>query len=79
MVIFWVMIKVLIAALCIGAAVSVIVFVPLCIYAIPYSLWVGRENTMGRHKDKTKESVLQTAKNATKLYKAWLTRQKPTF
>lgn len=79
MVIFWVMIKVLIAALCIGAAIAVIVFVPLTIYTIPYALWVGFENNVGRQTDKKKESVFRSARNATRLYKAWITRQKPTF
>jgi hypothetical protein len=81
MVIFTVMFKVLIFALCIGAIVAVLVFVPLGIYSIPYALWVGCENTKGRQKDKLKkgESIFYTAKCATKLYKAWITRQKPTI
>ena len=81
MVIFVVMLKVLVFALCAGAAISVLILVPLGIYNIPYALWVGRENTMGRQKDKLKkgESIFYTAKCATKLYKAWITRQKPTF
>lgn len=76
-----VMLKVLVFALCAGAIVSVIVFVPLCLYVIPYALWVGSEQTMGRQKDKLKkgESAFRTAKYATKLYKAWITRQEPTF
>lgn len=79
MVIFWVMIKVLVFSLCFGAAVSVIVFVPLFIYGIPYCLWVGHENLAGRQKDKKNEKFFTTVKNATKLYKAWIARQKPTL
>jgi len=81
MTLIFVMLKVLVFALCAGAIVSVIVFVPLGLYVIPYALWVGREQTMGRQKDKLQkgENVFRTAKNATKLYKAWITSQDPTF
>ncbi len=79
MVIFIVMLKVLVFALCFGAAVSVLILVPLMIYSIPYALWVGKENCVGRQKDKKDEKFFSTVKNATKLYKAWITRQKPTF
>lgn len=79
MIIFIVMLKVLIFALCLGAALAVLIFVPLFIYGIPYCLWVGHENCVGRQKDKKGESFFSTVKNATKLYKAWITRQKPTF
>ena len=79
MVFISVILHVLIFALCVGAAISVIVFVPVCLYIIPYALWVGRENTMGRQKDKDKEKLFQAVKNATKLYKAWISRRKPTF
>lgn len=79
MVFFIFMIKVLIFALCAGAAISVLVYVPLMLYVIPYALWVGNENTMGRQKDKKKEKIFSAAKNATKLYKSWIMRQKPTI
>jgi len=72
-----VMLKVLIFALCAGAAISVLVYVPLMVYTIPYALWVGHQNTMGRQKDKDKENIFRAARNATKLYKAWITGQKP--
>jgi len=68
-----VMLKVLIFALCAGAAISVLVYVPLMVYTIPYALWVGHQNTMGRQKDKDKENIFRAARNATKLYKAWIT------
>ena len=79
MVFFTVMFHVLIWALCIGVVVSIIVFVPLGIYAIPYCLWVGRENTMGRQTDKKKEKFTQTIRNATKLYGAWIHHKKPSL
>ncbi|EPR07761.1 hypothetical protein [Ruminiclostridium papyrosolvens] len=79
MTLIFVMLKVLVFALCAGAIVSVVILIPTFLYTIPYTLWVGRENTMGRHKDKSKESIFRAARNATKLYKSWITRQKPTF
>lgn len=81
MIIFIVMLKVIVFALCLGVAISVLIFVPLGIYNFPYALWVGRQQTMGRQKDKLKkgESVFYTAKCATKLYKSWITRQKPAL
>lgn len=81
MIMIFVMLKVLVFALCAGAIISVLVFVPLGLYVIPYALWVGRQQTMGRQKDKLKkgENVFHTAKQATKLYIAWITRREPTF
>jgi len=52
MIIFWVMLKVLVFALCLGAGLAVLIFVPLTIYAIPYCLWVGGQNCIGKQKDK---------------------------
>ncbi len=72
--------KLVVFALCAGAAISIIVFVPLTIYAIPYCLWVGHQHTIGKHKDKMqKEGIFKTARNATILYKSWITRKEPTF
>lgn len=79
MVFFITVIKVLVAALCIGVVLAVIVYVPLCIYGIPYCLWVGHQNCKGKHKDKKKESVMSTARNATILYKSWILRKEPRF
>lgn len=79
MVFFIVAIKVLLFALCLGAGIAVLVFVPITIYIIPYCLWVGTQNTVGKHLDKKNEKLSRMAKNATKLYKAWITRQEPSF
>lgn len=79
MIMIFVMLKVLVFALCAGAIISVLVFVPLSVYVIPYCLWVGSQNTKGKQLDKKKESVFRTARNATKLYIAWITRREPTF
>ena len=81
MIFFSVIINVLVFALCAGAVISILVFVPLFTYTIPYILWVGHQNTKGRHKDKSQngESIFRNAKFATKLYKAWILRKTPTF
>lgn len=71
--------KLIAFALCAGAVISFIIFVPLTIYVIPYCLWVGSQNCVGKHKDKKKESVFRSARNATILYKSWITRKEPTF
>lgn len=75
----WVMFKILLFAICAGAVVSVIIYVPLTIYVIPYSLWVGGQNQIGKHKDKRKEPFFKTVRNATRLYKAKLSGHEPTF
>lgn len=74
-----VMLKVLVFALCAGAVLAVLVFVPLAIYGIPYSLWVGTQNLKGKHLDKKKEPFFRTVRNATILYKAKLTGHEPIF
>ena len=71
--------KLIVFALCAGAVISFLVFVPLMIYAIPYAWWLGGQHCAGRHKDKKKESIFRSARNATILYKSWITRKEPTF
>ncbi|WP_018752676.1 hypothetical protein [Paenibacillus sanguinis] len=71
--------KVLVFALCAGAIIAVLIFVPLAIYVTPYTLWVGFQNNAGKHLDKKKEKNWKAAKNATKLYASWITRKKPSF
>ncbi|MBU5312218.1 hypothetical protein KQI38_09280 [Tissierella carlieri] len=71
--------KIIIFALCAGVVISILVFVPLTLYVIPYCLWIGHQQTMGKHKDKKKEGAFKTVKHATILYKSWITRKKPTF
>lgn len=79
MVFFIVAIKVLLFAFCFAAGIAVLVFVPACIYTIPYALWMGSENTKGKQLDKKNAPFWTSVKNATKLYKAWITRQEPSF
>lgn len=71
--------KLIIFALCAGAIISFIVFVPLTIYVIPYCWWVGGQHCIGKHLDKKKEGIMRTVKHATILYKSWITRKEPTF
>lgn len=79
MTMIWVMLKVVMFALCAGAAVAVLIFVPLTLYVVPYTLWIGFQNNKGNQLDKKKESIFQTVRNATKLYKAKLTGKEPIF
>lgn len=80
MVVFiWVILKVLLFALCAGAVISVIIFVPLFLYTLPYDLWIGVQNTKGKQLDKKKEPIFKAAKNATRLYKAKLSGHEPIF
>lgn len=71
--------KIIIFALSAGVVISVLVFVPLTLYVIPYALWVGHQQTIGKHKDKRKEGAFKAVKHATILYKSWILRKKPTF
>lgn len=70
---------VLIFALAVGFLVSIIVFVPLTIYNIPFYLWVGFQNNKGRHKDLKSGSVFRMARNASALYKSWIFHTTPVF
>lgn len=81
MIIFSVIIRVLVFALCAGAVISVLVLVPTGLYVIPYALWIGFQQTKGKHKDKLVkgEKLFITARDATKLYKSWIIRKEPTF
>ncbi|WP_312938885.1 hypothetical protein [Oscillibacter sp.] len=79
MVIFGVMLKVLVFALCLGVGLAVLIFVPLAIYIIPYCLWVGFQNNVGKQKDKKGESTSRMIRNATVLYKAKLSGKEPIF
>lgn len=79
MVFFVVMIKVIIFALCLGVAISVLTFIPIAIYVTPYSLWLGFQMNKGKHKELKSEKVFKSVRNATKLYISWITRKKPTF
>lgn len=70
---------VLIAALGIGIAVSIIIFVPLTIYIIPFCLWTGFQNTKGKYKELAQGNCFHMARNATCLYKSWILRKAPEF
>ena len=71
--------NIIIFALGASFVITVVIFVPLTIYVIPYLLWIGNEHTKGKHQDKKKEGAFKTAKHATILYKSWISRKEPTF
>lgn len=70
---------ILIAAIAIGIAVSIIVFVPLTIYIIPYCLWVGVQNNKGNYLNLQDRSCFRMARNATSLYRSWISHTAPVF
>lgn len=72
-------IKAIIFALCLGAILAVLIYVPLAIYLIPYSFWVGVQGNKGIHYNTKKMSIFKLAKNATILYSSWIRGKKPTF
>lgn len=58
-----------------GLIIGVVITVPTLIYSIPYSLWFGwNSGTKGIPK-KTSGNLFHQAKNATKLYRSWITHQ----
>ncbi len=79
MAVIWFVLQILFFGLCLGAGISVIIFVPLSIYIIPYRLWIGFQNQVGKHKEKRNEKLFKTARNATILYKSWILHREPTF
>lgn len=76
-------VSIVISCFLFGAGIAVIlgivIGIPLFIYVFPYSWWLGGQMQIGKHKDKKKESITSTIKNATKLYKCWIKRQEPDF
>ncbi|MEF2968360.1 hypothetical protein V3851_23705 [Paenibacillus sp. M1] len=75
----WFAFKILLFALCAGAIIAVIIFVPLSIYIIPYSLWLGNQHTMGRYVEKKNDKFFKIVKSATKVYGSWIRGKKPSF
>ena len=69
---------VLIASLAIGFAVSIIIFVPLTLYIIPYCLWLGVQNTKGKYRH-LQDGNFRMARNATRLYGSWICHKAPVF
>lgn len=65
--------------LCFGVVLAILVYVPLAIYIIPYALWVGFQNQVGKHKDKKNEKFWRLVRNATILYISWIRRREPSF
>ena len=66
----------------IGLGLGILIFVPLFVYTLPYGAWLGwNQGTKGIPKKQPSDqlppfqSFLHKAKNATKLYKSWITKQ----
>jgi threonine/homoserine/homoserine lactone efflux protein len=76
---FTVMINILIFALCAGAAIAVLIYVPPAIYCIPYFLWLGFQMNKGKHKELKNETFFKSVRNATRLYISWISGRAPTF
>lgn len=70
---------ILVLALTVGIAFSIVVFVPLTIYIIPFCLWVGFQNNKGNYRNLGQGSCFQMARNATSLYKSWILHKAPVF
>lgn len=66
MTLIFVMLKVLVFALCAGAIVSVIVFVPLGLYVIPYALWVGVSRLWVDRRTNSKRAKMYSAPQRTR-------------
>lgn len=79
MVFFTTTFHILVAALTIGFAVSIAVFVPLTIYIIPFCLWVGFQNNKGNYRNLKEGSFFRMVRNATSLYKSWIFHKAPVF
>lgn len=70
---------ILIWALAAGFLVSIIVFVPMTVYIIPYCLWLGFQNNKGKYKELKDGNIFWMAVNATILYKSWIFHKSPVF
>lgn len=69
----------IIFALCVGAGVAVAIFVPLTIYVTPFCLWLGFKQQNGRYKAVKLNKVTITARNATRVYKSWVSKKPPVL
>lgn len=70
---------ILVIALTVGIAFSILVYVPLFLYIIPYCLWVGFQNTKGQYRNLKEENCFRMAKHATSLYTSWIFHKAPVF
>lgn len=75
----WFAFKIFLIAICAGAVISVLIFVPLAIYIIPYALWVGHQNTKGLLLERKKDGFWKIVKHASITYRSWIRREKPSF
>lgn len=66
----------------IGLALGVVIGVPVFLYTLPYAAWLGwNQGTKGIPKKLPSEkltpmkNMFHSAKNATKLYRSWITHK----
>lgn len=66
----------------IGIAIGLLFFLPLFIYVIPYTTWVGwNQGTKGIPSKQASDNLpaaqqlLHNTRNATKLYRSWINKQ----
>lgn len=72
---------IIVFGLCLGAIISVFVFVPITLYLLPYLGWLGVQQSKGYYTDRiiTHDGYRVSIKNATRLYKHWITGQELQF
>lgn len=66
-------------ALCVGVGVAVAIFVPLTIYTTPFCLWLGFKQQSGKYRDVKLGKVTITIRNATRVYKSWVSKTPPVL
>lgn len=70
---------ILIFSLAIGFLFSIVIFVPIAIYIIPFCLWVGHQNCIGKYRELREGGVFRTIRHATALYISWILHRTPVF
>lgn len=63
-----------------GAGIGILfglLLIPLCIYCIPYYLWLGIKNDEGKYLEKKDTYIFRQTIDATKVYISWITRKEP--
>lgn len=73
--VIYVVFGILIVALASGVVLSILVFVPLTLYVLPYSIWLGAQQQKGMYieQDVKQNGLIRWVRNATKVYKHWIT------
>lgn len=81
-VVFWV----LVVGISLGFGIVIAIYVPLFIYSLPYVVWLGFKQHIGKYKDVDKgyegnnnKLFFHTVKCATRVYKSWITHKEPNI